>query len=70
MHSDTLEAVYLQRRIDASIAMARAAKSNCAKVVHDALADRYRRKLVTLKRVSQARLLSAPVREDRGPPHW
>ncbi|GGA60314.1 hypothetical protein [Sphingomonas psychrolutea] len=53
MFTDNDEAAYLQQRIDISLGMARAATGDCARMVHEALAARYGRRLAALRRVSQ-----------------
>lgn len=60
MFTDNAEAAYVQQRIDASCEMAFAAKSDCARLVHEALADQYRRKLSSLRRVPLP-IRSAPI---------
>lgn len=60
MFTDNAEAAYVQRRIETSRDMACAAKSDCARLVHEALADQYRCKLAGLRRVPLP-IRSAPM---------
>ena len=55
MFTDNDEAAYLQQRIGASLGMAGAATSDCARLSHEALAAGYGRKLAKLRRVDQPR---------------
>ncbi|GHH24541.1 hypothetical protein GCM10008023_36700 [Sphingomonas glacialis] len=49
MFTDNDEAAYIQGRIDASLDMARAATSDCARIAHEAIAERYGSNLVALR---------------------
>jgi len=50
MRTDDSEAAYLQKRIDASEAMATAATDECAQMAHKSLANLYAHKLKALLR--------------------
>ena len=50
MRTDDAEAAYLQKRIDASFAMASAATDECAEMAHKSLANLYASKLKALLR--------------------
>ncbi|MEP7005136.1 MAG: hypothetical protein ABI810_04075 [Sphingomonas bacterium] len=60
MFTDDDEAAYLQQRIDVSLGMAQVATSNCARMVHEALAATYGRRLATL-------LISEPSQSPASP---
>jgi hypothetical protein len=55
MFTDNEEAGYLQRRVDVSLGMARAAAGDCARMAHEALAAGYGRRLAALRRIPQPR---------------
>jgi len=59
MFTDNDEAGYLQRRIDVSLGMARAAAGDCARMAHEGLAAGYGRRLAALRRIPQPRQLPA-----------
>ncbi len=60
MFTDNEEAGYLQRRVDVSLGMARAAAGDCARMAHEALAAGYGRRLAALTRIPQSRQSLAP----------
>ena len=60
MNAIHTEMLYLQRRLAATRAMAKAAKGPCARKAHEALAQLYRERLAMLS-AKAARLAAEPV---------
>lgn len=61
MFNDDDETSYLEQRIEASRAMAKSAANDCARMAHEALVERYERRLAALRRASPDRLATMPA---------